>query len=44
MLIVKDIQKWTRAEGDATGGNADIASAKAIKADIVEEYATYGIR
>jgi tetratricopeptide (TPR) repeat protein len=31
-------------KGDTTGGNADIASAKAIKADIAEEYATYGIK
>jgi tetratricopeptide (TPR) repeat protein len=31
-------------KGDTTGGNADIASAKAIKADIAEEYAKYGIK
>jgi hypothetical protein len=31
-------------KGDPAGGNADIASAKASKADIAEEYATYGIK
>jgi len=31
-------------KGDATGGNADIESAKTIKADIAEEYAKYGIK
>jgi tetratricopeptide (TPR) repeat protein len=41
-LYVRGVTKLKK--GDATGGNADIASAKAIKADIVEEYATYGIR
>ena len=31
-------------KGDAAGGNADIAKARTIKADIAEEYATYGIK
>ena len=31
-------------KGDAAGGSADIARAKAIKADIAEEYAKYGIK
>jgi len=31
-------------KGDTAGGNADIASAKAIKADIAEEEAKYGIK
>jgi len=30
--------------GDTAGGNADIASAKAGKADIAEEYAKYGVK
>ena len=30
-------------KGDTAGGNADIARAKAIKADIAEEYAKYGM-
>jgi tetratricopeptide (TPR) repeat protein len=30
--------------GDTIGGNADIERAKTIKADVVEEYAKYGIR
>jgi tetratricopeptide (TPR) repeat protein len=30
-------------KGDTTGGNADIASAKAIKADIAEEFTKYGL-
>jgi tetratricopeptide (TPR) repeat protein len=31
-------------KGDTAGGKADIASAKAIKADIAEEEAKYGIK
>jgi hypothetical protein len=31
-------------KGDTVGGNADVASAKAIKADIADEYATYGVK
>ncbi|MBM3526733.1 MAG: tetratricopeptide repeat protein [Alphaproteobacteria bacterium] len=31
-------------KGDIAGGNADIARAKTIKADIAEEYAKYGIK
>jgi tetratricopeptide (TPR) repeat protein len=31
-------------KGDTAGGNADIAKAKTIKADIAEEYAKYGIK
>jgi len=31
-------------KGDRAGGTADIAAAKAIKADIVEEFARYGLR
>ena len=30
--------------GDSSGGNADIAKAKIIKADIAEDYAKYGLR
>lgn len=30
--------------GDATGGNNDIAAAKRIQPNIVDEYATYGLR
>jgi tetratricopeptide (TPR) repeat protein len=33
-----------RRNGDAAGGEADIAAAKAIKADIVTEYASYGVK
>ena len=31
-------------KGDRTGGSADIAAAKAIKTDIAEEFARYGVR
>jgi hypothetical protein len=31
-------------KGDPTGGNADIASAKAIEANIVEDFARYGVQ
>ncbi len=31
-------------QGDSTGGNADIERAKTIKADIAEEYASYGMK
>lgn len=31
-------------KGDTAGGNADIAAAKAIQADIAEEFAEYGVR
>jgi tetratricopeptide (TPR) repeat protein len=31
-------------KGDTAGGNADIAKAKTIKADIAEEYAMYGVK
>ena len=41
-LYVRGVAKLKK--GDATGGNADIASAKAMKSDIAEEYATYGIK
>lgn len=30
--------------GDTAGGNADLASAKTIKADVAEEYETYGLK
>jgi tetratricopeptide (TPR) repeat protein len=30
-------------KGDAAGGEADIAAAKAIRADIAEEFARYGV-
>ena len=33
-----------RKKGDATGGDADMAAAKAIQADIAEKMAIYGIR
>jgi hypothetical protein len=32
------------AKGDRVGGQADIAAAKAIKPDIVEEFARYGVK
>ena len=41
-LYVRGVTKLKK--GDTAGGNADIASAKAMKADIAEEYATYGIK
>jgi tetratricopeptide (TPR) repeat protein len=41
-LYVRGVTKLKK--GDTAGGNADIASAKAIKADIAEEYASYGIK
>lgn len=41
-LYVRGVTKLRK--GDTTGGNADIAKAKTIKADIAEEYATYGIK
>jgi tetratricopeptide (TPR) repeat protein len=31
-------------KGDSVGGDADIAAAIAIKADIAEEYAGYGVK
>ena len=31
-------------KGDRNGGTADIAAAKAIKSDIAEEFARYGLR
>jgi len=30
--------------GNATGGNNDIAAAKRIQPDIVDEFASYGVR
>jgi tetratricopeptide (TPR) repeat protein len=30
-------------KGDASGGNADIAAAKAIRGDIADEFARYGV-
>jgi len=30
-------------KGDAVGGEADIATARAIQADIAEEFARYGV-
>jgi len=41
-LYVRGMAKLKK--GDTTGGNADIASAKAGKADIAEEYAKYGLK
>jgi len=41
-LYVRGVTKLKK--GDTAGGNADIASAKAIKADIADEYASYGIK
>src|SRR5262249_4155407 len=41
-LYVRGVAKLRK--GDAAGGNADIASAKAMKADIADEYATYGLK
>ena len=31
-------------KGDSNGGNSDIAAARAIQADIVEEYTRYGVK
>jgi hypothetical protein len=31
-------------KGNADAGNADIAAAKAIRADIAEEFARYGVQ
>jgi hypothetical protein len=31
-------------KGDTSGGNADIARAKTIKADMAEDYAKYGVK
>jgi len=31
-------------QGDVANGEADIAAAKALKADIAEEYSGYGVR
>ena len=31
-------------KGDATGGNADIAAAKAIRPEIADEFARYGVQ
>jgi tetratricopeptide (TPR) repeat protein len=33
-----------RRKGDAAGGDADVAAAKALKPDIVEEYSKYGVK
>ena len=41
-LYVRGMTKLKK--GDTAGGNADIASAKAGKADIAEEYAKYGVK
>ena len=41
-LYVRGMAKLKK--GDTAGGNADIASAKAGKADIAEEYAKYGLK
>jgi len=41
-LYVRGMAKLKK--GDAAGGNADIASAKAGRADIAEEYAKYGVK
>ena len=41
-LYVRGVAKLKK--GDTAGGNADITSAKAIKADIADEYATYGVK
>ena len=32
-----------RKKGDQAGGDADIAAARAIQADIADEYAKYGM-
>jgi hypothetical protein len=31
-------------KGDSNAGNSDIAAAKAIQADIAEEFARYGVK
>jgi hypothetical protein len=31
-------------KGDAAGGAADIAAAKAVQVDVAEEFARYGVR
>ena len=41
-LYVRGVAKLKK--GDTAGGNAGVASAKAMKADIAEEYAKYGIK
>jgi tetratricopeptide (TPR) repeat protein len=41
-LYVRGMAKLKK--GDTAGGNADIASAKASKADIADEYVKYGIK
>ena len=41
-LYVRGVAKVRK--GDTAGGNADIARAKAIKTDIAEEYAGYGLK
>jgi tetratricopeptide (TPR) repeat protein len=41
-LYVRGVAKLKK--GDPAGGNADVANAKAMKADIAEEYAKYGIK
>jgi tetratricopeptide (TPR) repeat protein len=41
-LYVRGVTKLKK--GDTAGGNTDITSAKAIKADIADEYASYGIK
>jgi hypothetical protein len=33
-----------RRKGDVAGGNADIAAARAIKADVAAEFARYGLQ
>jgi tetratricopeptide (TPR) repeat protein len=41
-LYVRGVAKLKK--GDTAGGNADVASAKTMKADIADEYAKYGIK
>ena len=33
-----------RKKGDATGGQADVAAAKALRPDVAEEFAKYGVK
>ena len=34
----------SKLAGDRNGGNTDLAAAKAVRSDIVEEFARYGLK
>ncbi len=44
LIIVTGAIFWYFAPTQWPGGNADIARAKTIQADIADEYAKYGIK